>query len=225
MISRPLDAQARADAEEIPYAMQIALRVEKSEPPNDLAACAAAATACVGLLDRAQTLVDEGDSSWLDAVDAWRGLAIRKIVRRCRGKRWDDAQALPGVTARYHNAEARAFIPAPAWPLPSELAKMQVEGTELPEGPATDDAYVTVRLTPLEKMTSGKSAAQCAHAAQRAFETMTAAEQTRWREDSFTVHVIRDSEENWANSPGRVSIVDAGFTELDGQHETTRADW
>ena len=37
-----------------PLAMQIALRVEKTAPPDELDACAAAAQACVGLLVEAE---------------------------------------------------------------------------------------------------------------------------------------------------------------------------
>lgn len=220
---------------DVPWAMQIALRVEKSDPPSDIDACEAAARACVGLIVEAERRAvaplgesDEAavDTSWLEAFDAWRGIAIRKIVRRARGKRWDDAQAVPGFTCTQGRAEARAFVPAPVKPLPPELAKMQVEGTALPEGESTtENAMVTVRISPLVEMTSGKTAAQCAHAAQRAWEAMTPDERSRWANDGHRVRVVRDTEAAWAADAGRVSIIDAGFTELKGQHETTRANW
>lgn len=249
--------------DDVPWAMQIALRVEKTDPPTDIEACEAAARACVGLLVEAErraagtddaTRSDEAirptggsgrdaggatptspgeldanagpDRRWLDAVDAWRGVAIRKIVRRARGKRWDEAQALDGVTVVQGQAQARAFVPAPVRPLPPELAKMQVEGTALPAGGSTTrDALVTVRISPLVEMTSGKTAAQCAHAAQRAWEAMSPDERARWADDDHRVRVERDTAKSWAQRPARVSVVDAGFTELEGQHETTRADW
>lgn len=220
---------------DVPWAMQIALRVEKSDPPSDIDACEAAARACVGLIVEAERRAvaplaesDEAvvDTSWLEAVDAWRGIAIRKIVRRARGKRWDDAQTVPGFTCTQGRAEARAFVPAPVKPLPPELAKMQVEGTALPKGESTtENAMVTVRISPLVEMTSGKTAAQCAHAAQRAWEAMTPDERSRWANDGHRVQVVRDTEAAWATDAGRVSIIDAGFTELEGQHETTRANW
>ncbi|MBZ4497878.1 peptidyl-tRNA hydrolase [Dermacoccus sp. Tok2021] len=220
---------------DVPWAMQIALRVEKSDPPSDIDACEAAARACVGLIVEAERRAaaplaesDEAvvDTSWLEAVDAWRGIAIRKIVRRARGKRWDDAQTVPGFTCTQGRAEARAFVPAPVKPLPPELAKMQVEGTALPAGESTtENAMVTVRISPLVEMTSGKTAAQCAHAAQRAWEAMPPDERSRWANDGHRVRVVRDTEAAWAADAGRVSIIDAGFTELEGQHETTRANW
>ena len=188
---------------DVPWAMQIALRVEKSDPPSDIDACEAAARACVGLIVEAERRAaaplaesDEAvvDTSWLEAVDAWRGIAIRKIVRRARGKRWDDAQTVPGFTCTQGRAEARAFVPAPVKPLPPELAKMQVEGTALPEGESTtENAMVTVRISPLVEMTSGKTAAQCAHAAQRAWEAMTPDERSRWANDGHRVRVVRDT--------------------------------
>lgn len=217
--------------EEIPWAMQFALRVEKSDPPNETDACEAAARACVQLIVLAEAsgnaeAVDDAAAGWLDAVNAWRGVAIRKVVRRCRGKRWTDAQALPGVTVAQGNAEVRAFVPAPVRPLVPELAKMQVEGTDLEQAPSTStDALVTIRISPLVTMTSGKSAAQCAHAAQRAYETMDVATRTAWAADDYRVRVVHDNAHGWASDPGQVSIIDAGFTELDGQHETVRANW
>lgn len=212
--------------------MQIALRVEKSNPPSDIEACEAAAMACIELLVEARRRADgagndiEPSRVWLEAIEAWRGVAIRKIVRRCRGKRWEDARTLPGVTVHHGRAQARAFVPAPVRPLPPELAKMQVEGTDLAAGTsASEDAFVTVRLSPQVSMTSGKSAAQCAHAAQRAWEAMSPHERRRWADAGHRIRVVRDDEAGWASRPGRVSIVDAGFTELDGRHETARADW
>ena len=214
-----------AEPREIPWAMQFALRVEKADPPGDADACEAAARACVQLIAAAEAGA-EGKDGWLDAIEAWRGVAIRKVVRRCRGKRWSDAQELPGVTVTQGAAQVRAFVPAPVRPLPAQLAKMQVEGTDLETTPSTTTAaFVTIRISPLVAMTTGKTAAQCAHAAQRAWESMSRSDRHAWQQDAFRVRVVRDSKDEWAARLGRVSIIDAGFTELEGQHETARADW
>ena len=205
--------------------MQFALRLEKADPPSNVDACEAAARACVHLIHQAETHAP-GTDGWLTALSAWRGIAIRKVVRRCRGKRWTDAQQLPGVTVTQGSAQVRAFVPAPVRPLPPELAKMQVEGTDLESATSTStDAVVTVRVSPLVTMTTGKTAAQCAHAAQRAYESMDPHTRTLWQADGFRVRVVRGDVADWQRRPGRVSIVDAGFTELDGRHETARADW
>lgn len=239
--------------------MQIAVRYDKVHPPRRIDVAEATARAVVTLL--ASPEADEG-GAWHDAVDYWRDGRIRKLVRRARGKRWDEVQALPGVTVTqdgprgWGQSAARAFVPGPVSPLPTALAKTQVEGTHFPHGDelppqpaaitarlardvATADeielgtastsvgALVTVEVTPHEAMTSGKLCAQVAHAAQLAWESADMPQTVReaWAEDGFAVRVVFPDEASWARSPRPVSIVDAGFTELDGPTETTRAFW
>ena len=50
---------------------------------------------------------------WVDAVSAWDGQRIRKVVRRARGAEWRRAEALPGLTVRNGSAEVRVFPPIP----------------------------------------------------------------------------------------------------------------
>ena len=47
----------------------------------------------------------------------------------------------------------------------------------------------------------------------------------RWRESGFSLRVITASREAWAANDQQVSVVDAGFTEVDGPTETVRARW
>lgn len=206
---------------ETPWAMQLVIRHEKADPAGHLATCEAAARAVVALLADPRAVSGE----WAPAVAYWRDGRIRKLVRRARGKRWDDVQALPGVTVTQGRAAARAFVPGPVRPLPPELDKLQVSGTELPveDAPVTDDAPVTIGISPLITMTTGKAAAQCGHAAQLAWEAMTPAERESWAAAGFGVRVVPMGREEWAAGPGDVHVIDAGFTELDGPTETTRA--
>lgn len=208
---------------EVPWAMQIALRHDKQHPAARVDACEAAARAVVSLL--ASTEAREGE--WRAAVDYWRDGRIRKLVRRARGKRWDDVQALPGVTIDQGRAAARAFVPGPARPLPPALDKLQVSGTELPDEQTshTEGAMVLVGVSPLVEMTTGKACAQCGHAAQLAWEAMTETERDRWQADDFRLRVETIAEARWASDVGRVQVVDAGFTEFEGPTETTRAWW
>lgn len=211
---------------EIPWAMQIAVRVEKREPASEIDTAEAAARAVVMLLadPRAQ-----GEGEWTEAVEFWRDGRIRKLVRRARGARWDAVQRLPGITVEQNGAGARAFVPGPVGPLPPDLAKLQVEGTNLPDAgeSGTRDALVRIGVNPHIEITSGKLAAQCGHAAQLAFEAMRAEGMvellTAWQADGFRVRVERPDADAWAREPARVQVVDAGFTELDGPTETTRA--
>lgn len=243
----------------VPWGMQIAVHYDKVHPARRIDVAEATARAVVSLL--ASPMAAPG-GAWHDAVDYWRDGRIRKLVRRARGKRWDEVQELPGVTvaeegpAGWGTAAARAFVPGPVRPLPDALAKTQVEGTHFPHGDelppapaaitariarspeavgeiqlgsgsASEAALVTVEVTPLEEMTSGKLCAQVAHAAQLAWESeeMPAALREAWAADGYRVRVVFPSRESWASMPRPVSIVDAGFTELDGPTETTRAFW
>ncbi|MBS6072170.1 MAG: peptidyl-tRNA hydrolase [Actinomyces urogenitalis] len=241
--------------------MQIAVRYDKVHPPRRVDVAEATARAVVALLASPES--SEG-GPWHEAVTYWQDGRIRKLVRRARGARWDEVQGLPGVTVRqdgprgWGQACARAFVPAPVRPLPTALAKAQVEGThfphgdELPAAPAavtaalqreaqvriedvialgpgssSQDALVTVEVTPLEEMTSGKLCAQVAHAAQLAWLSpeMPARLRQAWAQDGFRVRVDFPSRSVWEGASRPVNIVDAGLTELDGLTETTRAWW
>ena len=244
---------------EIPWGMQIAVRYDKVRPPRRIDVAEAAARAVVALLASPQAACG---GAWHDAVERWRSRRIRKLVRRARGRRWEEVQELAGVTAfqdgpaGWGTAAARAFVPGPVRPLPPPLAKTQVEGTHFPHGdelpppPAaitealardpgattgieltgesiSSSALVTLEVTPLEEMTSGKLCAQVAHAAQLAWQSpaMPEAVRSAWAAQDYRVRVVFPTPEAWDAAPRPVSVVDAGFTELDGPRETTRARW
>ena len=239
--------------------MQIAVRYDKVHPPRRIDVAEAAARAVVALL---AAPASAPGGPWNRAVDYWRDGRIRKLVRRARGKRWEEVQEIDGVTiaqdgpSGWGRAAARAFVPGPVRPLPGALAKTQVEGTHFPAGdelppppaaitarvakdPAAADeielgeasasagALVTIEVTPLHEMTSGKLAAQCGHAAQLAWESpaMEPAFRRAWADDGYRVRVVVPSREQWESTTRPVRITDAGFTELDGPTETTRAYW
>ena len=244
---------------EIPWGMQIAVRYDKVRPPRRIDVAEAAARAVVALLASPRA-APGGD--WHDAVERWRSRRIRKLVRRARGRRWEEVQELAGVTAfqdgpaGWGTAAARAFVPGPVRPLPPPLAKTQVEGTHFPHGdelpppPAaitaavrrdpgaaagvelteesvSSTALVVVEVTPLEEMTSGKLCAQVAHAAQLAWQSpaMPGAVRSAWAAQDYRIRVVFPTPDAWRDASRPVSVVDAGFTELDGRKETTRALW
>jgi hypothetical protein len=230
--------------------LELAVHRVRKDPAQHVDVCEAAAQAVVTLLDRAWEggpvpsdlpedapepegfLVGRPAGPWADAVAYWRSGWIRKVVRRAENKRWDDVQALDGVTATVAHedsapAEVRAFVPGPLRPLPAELGKLQVGGTEFPRdrGSLSDDALVLVELSPLAPMSSGKSAAQAGHAAQLLYEQLDEDRRAAWREDGFRVRVALPTAQEWADAPRDVAVVDAGLTELDGPTETARARW
>lgn len=153
-------------AGEPPWAMQLAVRVEKAAPPSHLAACEAAATAVVRLLADPRSAPG---GEWHEAVAGWEGRRIRKVVRRARGARWDALAALPGTLVDQEGAQARAFVPGPVTEVPPDIARLQVGGTDLPRDeepkPPPEPPYALVTLNPDVPMTTGKAAAQCGHAA------------------------------------------------------------
>lgn len=239
--------------------MQISVRYDKVHPSRQVDVAEATARAVVTLLASPQAAPG---GPWAPAVEHWRATAIRKLVRRARGARWQEVQALPGVTvsqdgpAGWGSAQVRAFVPAPVRPLPTSLAKTQVAGTQFPlgdelppppaavtaavcrdaqarsqvvlgSGSSSFNALVTIEVTPFRQMSSGKLAAQCAHAAQRAWESPQVPDVLRaaWAQDGYRVRVVHPSTQSWATRARPVSVTDAGLTELDGPTETTRAYW
>lgn len=211
--------------------MQLVVMRDRHHPARHIDVCEAAARAVVALLDDPRAALG---GPWFPAVRHWNDNRIRKLVRRADGKRWDDVQLLDGVTVRqdapdgeFGPAAVRAFVPAPVRPLPKSLDKLQVSGTHFPEAGASSstDAVVTIEINPGIEITTGKAAAQCGHAAQIARERMDPETLRRWGADGFRVRVLTPDPSTWHRNGRPVSITDAGFTELDGPTETTRAYW
>lgn len=210
--------------------MQLVVHRDRRLPAREVDVCETAARAVVLLLDDPRS---RPGGPWYASVRHWSDGRIRKLVRRADGKRWADVQELDGVTvtqpgpAGHGEARVRAFVPAPVHPLVKALDKLQVAGTHFPSqgDSASTGALAVIEVTPLAEMTSGKLAAQCGHAAQRLYELATEAQRDRWRCDGFRVEVRRPCAAQWGARPRPVSIVDAGFTELDGPTETSRACW
>ncbi len=231
----PFDLGFPADIE---WGMQLAVRYDKQHPATHLEVCAAAASAVVSLLTDPRSV---GDGAWAPYVRRWRDGRIRKLVRRARGIRWDEVQALPGVTISDgpgQRAQVRAFVPAPVRPLPPELDRLQVSGTQFPAELPDDGApaetpaatpVVTIALTPYAALSTGKAAAQAGHAAQLAWEAISRANPgaaQRWLADDARVAVILPDERDWRRVAGApVRVIDAGLTEVDGPTESARAWW
>lgn len=188
--------------------MQIVLRVEKNAPPFHLVVCAAAAMAVVALLSDPRSAPG---GEWHDAVAAWESRRIRKVVRRARGVRWEALDDLPGVFAEHAGVSARAFVPGPVTEVPNAISRLQVGGTDLsreedPEPPPVPP-YARIELDPGVRMTTGKAAAQCGHAAHLLFRTQGAWPGPR-------VHVTESAD--WARAVAEADVVvrDGGFTEV-----------
>lgn len=215
---------------EPPWAMQLVVRIEKTEPPARTAVCEAAALAVVTLLadERAQS-----GGPWHAAVQRWASGRIRKHCRRARGAAWDKVQVLPGVTAGAAGAEVRAFVPGSTADIPREIARLQLSGTEL-DDPAGRTAVepepagaVVVSICPDPVLPLGKAAAAAGHAAQVAALRMDPDRYTAWAAGGFPIVVEHPDPARWAllRPHAQVDIVDAGFTAVAPGTCTALARW
>ncbi|WP_019634057.1 peptidyl-tRNA hydrolase [Actinomadura atramentaria] len=197
-----------------PWAMQLVVRVEKSDPPDHGAVCAAAATAVVRLLADPRAAAD---GPWHDAVREWESRRIRKVARRARGVRWPDVQELPGVTVDEDGAQVRAFVPGPVADVPPRIAKLQVAGLDLAAGeppPAPPEPYAEIALNPAVTMTTGKAAAQCGHAAHLLLRALPARARRRWLDAGARVRVVRGVPWDEHVRRSTAAVRDGGFTEV-----------
>jgi peptidyl-tRNA hydrolase len=215
----PVDPDEALLASTRPWAMQLVLldpRTGDPPRPTHLAACEAAAIAVVRLLDDDRS---GPGGPWQRRVARWDGGPIRKVVRRARGVRWEAVAELPHLRVTHRGAAVRAFPPAPLDHVPDVLARLQVGGTDLPDpgnpGPPVPGGLV-VAVTRARPLTTGKAAAQSAHAAHLAWRSLPAGLLERWRETGFVVRVLALDAVAWARAvpAAPIQVRDAGYTEV-----------
>jgi peptidyl-tRNA hydrolase len=220
-------AEEITDPDEAPqYALPLVIRVERTTPPTRTDALEGSARAVLTFLADPRVTGEDGedgedgrDGEWAAAVRAWEDARIRKVVRRARGAAWDRALALPGITVVHRSAEIRVYPPVPVDTWPTDLARLQVAGTELedPEPPGEPDARTPVLwLNPELPMTAGKAMAQAGHAAQLAWWRLGPRGRSEWRELDFDLAVRTAAPQRWAElvHSGLPVVRDGGFTEV-----------
>lgn len=222
-----------------PWAMQLAARVEKVDPPTTVEICAAAALAVVGLLDDERACAD---GPWAKAIESWRGGGrIRKLVRRGRASAWQRAQEPQGHTAVHGRAEVRAYVPSPMDQVPDPVAKLQIKSTDLDEPPRTTSlpaaagtgvgsrgpGGILIAVTPAVEMSWGKQAAQCAHAAQLLWTDAEHDRRAAWTKADRPITIVHPEPGLWAELLTRstIQVHDGGFTEIPAGTLTTVALW
>lgn len=197
------------------WVLPLVVRIERDAPPTRTDALEAAALAVL-------TMLTTSEPDWLDAVRAWDGSRIRKVVRRARGAEWLRAAALPGVTITHGTAEVRVYPPVPLDGWPAELAKLQVGGTELADPELRDDepevGLPYIYVNPHVPMSAGKAMAQVGHAAHLGWRAMGSRPSGRfgWQLVGFPLSVRTPRNNVRWRYAMRVGVVvhDAGFTEV-----------
>ncbi|WP_376767217.1 peptidyl-tRNA hydrolase [Gordonia asplenii] len=224
----PVDADDPADV----LAMQVALRIEKADPPDrtDLLIAAARAVALLCLDDRAGA-----DGPWAAPMDAWCDARIRKIARRARGAHWQAAQEVWGVTASHGDAQARAFVPGRVGGVDARVRRLQIGGTdvdgELPSAPSGAVGTLVLWINPTLEMTVGKVAAQVGHGSMLGVALMSRDEARAWFDAGCPIDVCAADEDRWAallegdRRGSAIAVRDAGFTEIAPGSVTVIAQW
>ena len=135
----------------------IILLVDRDDPASESHGIAAVAVASVRAF-----IGDQENPDW----QLWANGAFAKSVRRPDAKMFAKVRtAFPGhVLATVGRASAVGLPPMPAAKLPKLLAKLQVSGTQLPPGELLPAQPLTIVLNASLEMSTGKAAAQAAHA-------------------------------------------------------------
>lgn len=212
------------------HAMQVVLRMEKTERPTTTAVLEATAKAVVQLLDAPWALPG---GEWHDAVSRWQEGRIRKIVRRGRAAQWDAAVAQPGVTVVHNGASVHALVPGSVDEVSPAIARLQMTGwPELEPGEAVDfttlaQGTLAIVINPGLELSLGKAAAQVGHVAQLAWLGASGIERLAWEEADYPLALLRATPAVWrvlfVTSP--LVVHDAGFTEVVPGTPTAAGRW
>lgn len=199
--------------EEVPpreLVQPIILLVDRVQPAGADQGIAAAALASVQAFMR-----DPENPSW----QLWASGAFAKSVRRADAKMFAKVlAAFPDhVLATVGTASAVGLPPLPADGLPKLLAKLQVSGTQLPEGVPLAPQPLTIVLNGSLGMSTGKAAAQAAHAL-FAWLLDAGPAADAWAAAGFPVGIVHASGRDFRKGARKASgpvIQDAGRTEIE----------
>lgn len=196
------------------------LLVDKADPASEIDGIRAAAIASVTAY--AADLESGETSAW----ERWLSGRFTKSVRRADAKMYTKVlSAVDGTEAVIGKARALALAPAPYSDYPKVVSRLQVGGTSLPrvEGAGGSVESPLIVLNEDLGMSTGKAAAQAAHALFAWFLNLDDEARAAWSSDPAALVVFRDglmfSQGQKFAAPGSV-IVDAGLTEIAPQSTT-----
>jgi len=211
----------------VPWALQVVVRVEKSDPPGHTAVLQATGSA-VAVALAAFTAAD-ADPEVRARTERWRSGAIRKVVRRARGAGWERQLAVPGVFMhRSHGVDVAVHVPGPVDEVDPEISRLQVGGLTLEDdGAAENDVPgAPLWLNPHLTLTTGKAAAQVGHASQLVLESLPGDRAAAWVAEGAPLDVRVPDEAAWHGLVSTLPVVvtDGGFTEVEPGTITVVAD-
>jgi peptidyl-tRNA hydrolase len=153
------------------------------------------------------------------AVEAWLGGRIRKLVKRARGRAWDDTATTghPYAEATVGTATVRVFTPMAPETQPKAIKSLQVSGLNGEKDEELETAIqknlLLICVDSALGMSTGKTVAQINHVAQLFLMNGEPEKVEAWISTGFPVRIIMiPLEEN--DKVADVLVRDAGFTEI-----------
>jgi peptidyl-tRNA hydrolase len=193
-----------------PWALVLVVHRPRAPAPALDGVAQGAVSATLELIERSHER-----EPWGERVQHWSPRP-RKVVLRARGSRWQQVARQDGVTSATA-IEVRALVPARRSERPALLDRLQALTEPLELAEHADEAPVTLLLAPGLELSSGKWAAQCAHAAQFLRERLAEPVRGAWRRTGFAVTVRPADREGWdaaVGLPHAAVVRDAGLTEV-----------
>ena len=189
----------------------IILRIDKEDPSSEDEGLSAVARAAV-----IAYLQDPQNPDW----QQWASQAFAKSVRRANPKMFAKVLEMfpEQMVSEVGKAQAVGLPPLPAADLPKLIAKLQVSGTQLPKADEVLDAKINIVLNKSLDMSTGKAAAQAAHALFAWLTEAPAESVEAWLQSHAPVgirHLPRKDFEQLSRQAAGPVIQDAGRTEIE----------
>ena len=189
----------------------IILRIDKEDPSSEDEGLSAVARAAV-----IAYLQDPQNPDW----QQWASQAFAKSVRRANPKMFAKVLEMfpEQMVSEVGKAQAVGLPPLPAADLPKLIAKLQVSGTQLPKADEVLDAKINIVLNKSLEMSTGKAAAQAAHALFAWLTEAPAESVEAWLQSHAPVgirHLPRKDFEQLSRQAAGPVIQDAGRTDIE----------